>query len=160
MTAIRSSSGRMQELVNSMVDAAMARRAELTAHLSPINLHQVAARVVTVHVPLLPPQVDLVLDVPKDLPPFLADPQTIEHILHNLVANSVEARSRSRSPLCRRRWGLPSAGCSSGMLPAELTLSILRCYRNGGTSLLRADVGVRRGSDQRPRGAVAGGPQL
>lgn len=103
MSGIRASSGRMQDIVNTMLDAAISRRADLAAQLSPINLHAVATRVLSVHVPLLPAQVDLVLDVPTDLPPFLADPQTIEHILHNLVANSVEVRSGARHAAKRIR---------------------------------------------------------
>src|SRR5690606_6028398 len=44
----------------------------------------------------LPPAIELLLDVPEQLPPMLADPTQVEQALFNLITNAVHALGDNR----------------------------------------------------------------
>ncbi|WP_244665120.1 hypothetical protein [Candidatus Symbiopectobacterium sp. 'North America'] len=66
--------------------------------LQPVNLKLVWSRVLMLlENELQAGKLKIINKIPDDLPPFLAAPQWVEQILHNLLINAIQAQQNSAS---------------------------------------------------------------
>ncbi len=80
---------RLQRLIEDLFALSRADLGQLDLHHQAVNVSAVICRTVEVAAPLLwtATKVELIADVPSDLPPVLADETRLEQILHNLLRN-------------------------------------------------------------------------
>ena len=86
---IRRSTDKLETMLNDLLDIAKARSASLEVNLRPIDLVPVLNSAMDICIlPIEQKQQSLEVDIPKTLPPVIADPESFEHIITNLLGNS------------------------------------------------------------------------
>lgn len=84
---MRSSAGRLRNLVRDVLDATRLESAQFTVDIEPIDVHDAINRAVTMMSAL---QRQIVCDIAPDLPLMLADAGRHEQVLLNLLSNAVK----------------------------------------------------------------------
>lgn len=91
LAMIASSARRLAHLVNDLLDFSRLRTRELRLRPGVVDLRSLADVVLTLSRPLLAGRtIELVNDVPADLPLVTADEDRVQQILHNLVGNAIK----------------------------------------------------------------------
>lgn len=95
---------RMKRLVEDLLDLSNIESGRLALDRHPVRVAEVAEPVVALHRDAADKKgLDLVLDVPRDLPPVLADRDRLQQILINLIDNAVKFTSDGKVTLSARR---------------------------------------------------------
>lgn len=84
---------RLTNLVNDLLDFSRLQNrdsAPIELYRSAVDLHAATAAVLELNWPRMPDRIELINDVPLDLPPVFADEDRIQQILHNLVENAIK----------------------------------------------------------------------
>lgn len=88
---IRSSSERMLELVNAILDISRLESGRMPLELRPVALGRLADAALQLLLPAIAEKKQsLERDIPADLPRIVADRQLVERVLQNLVGNAVK----------------------------------------------------------------------
>ncbi len=86
---IRRSAGRLETMLNDLLNIAKARSASLELNLHPTDLVPVINNAIDLCIPPIEQKrQSLSIDLPDTLPPVIADPEGFEHILTNLLGNA------------------------------------------------------------------------
>lgn len=93
---VHSGARRLSGLVNNLIDYGRIRHIGLTVEPEPVLLYPVAHRVLELNRVMAPEAVEFNLQMPEDLT-VMADPDRIEQVLQNLVANAIRAPASGRS---------------------------------------------------------------
>lgn len=89
-TAI-AASGRMQWLIDSLLDVTRLEAGEAQLELTEINLRRFTQEVINRIAPMLGKRaVSILSNIPADLPPIMVDAERIDRVLANLVDNAVK----------------------------------------------------------------------
>ena len=104
LSMIVSSSRRLSQLVNDILDHSRLSHRSLKLRRRPVDLRSLADVVMTLHKPLAAGK-DLELSnaVPADLPAADADEARLEQILHNLVGNAVKFTEAGRVEISAKK---------------------------------------------------------
>lgn len=87
----RTNVNKMTSLINNILDVSRLESGQMPIQPVPVHIPQVAAEVLRIHEPLSQAHgVELVNEVPADLPPAWADPRLTERVLDNLVENAIK----------------------------------------------------------------------
>ncbi len=91
LSMIISSGKRLNSMVNDILDFSKLRSYDIELNLKPINLHVLADIVWKNNAPLVKGKdLELVNEVPSDLPAVYADENRLQQILFNLVGNAIK----------------------------------------------------------------------
>jgi signal transduction histidine kinase len=94
------------------------------------------------------PAVEVVFDVPADLPPMYTDPNMAKVVLNNLVDNALKFTERGRVAITAQRsgQGIAFAVSDTGIgIPAAALSDIFECFRQVDASMTRPYGGVGLG---------------
>ncbi|MDY7012208.1 MAG: ammonium transporter, partial [Cyanobacteriota bacterium] len=140
--AIAQSGRRLFSLVNDLLDFSALKQHALELRLKPVALRQIAALVLTLSQSLLGKKnVQLVNDIPEDLPRARADANRLQQILHNLVGNGIKFTDRgvvkvSAECVARDRIQVVVADTGIG-ISEEATQRIFASFEQGDGSTAR-----------------------
>jgi signal transduction histidine kinase/CheY-like chemotaxis protein len=88
---VAQSGRRLLNLVNDLLDFSKLKHQNIELREKEVYLHGLVDAVLAVtRAPLGESEVELINDVPEDLPPALADEDRVQQILHNLIGNAVK----------------------------------------------------------------------
>ena len=88
---IISSGRRLSRLIDDLLDFSRMKNNDIQLQVKPVNLRQVVQVVLTLSRPLAANKnLELINDVPEDLPLVQADESRLHQILHNLIANGIK----------------------------------------------------------------------
>ncbi|WP_158630169.1 ATP-binding protein [Cohnella sp. AR92] len=91
LTIVMDSGRRLTQLVNELLDYSKMKNGDIALHRSVIDLKTVVDSIVRIHSFLLGGKpIELVNNVPEDMPAVHADSNRLVQILHNLVGNAVK----------------------------------------------------------------------
>jgi CheY-like chemotaxis protein/nitrogen-specific signal transduction histidine kinase len=91
LSIIVSSGRRLSNLINDVLDFSKLKNRNLTLHTKPVDLHTMVEVVLTLSRTLVVHKnLELVNEVPVDLPSAQADENRLQQILHNLVGNAIK----------------------------------------------------------------------
>lgn len=91
LTMIASSGRRLSNLVNDILDFSQLKNKELRPNLKAVDMCRITDVVLTLLRPLTRGKaIELVNDIPSDLPPVIGDENRLQQIMHNLVGNAVK----------------------------------------------------------------------
>ena len=145
---------RLGRLVDQLLDLSKLESGEVPLELEPMALAPIIDQVISrVRRRRAPDRIDLLAEVPDDLPAVDADRERIHQVLFNLVDNAVRftppRRCRSRSPRSARRIGAsrPSRHGRRASRPSTCRALFERFYRADPAALARR----RRRHRHRPR---------
>lgn len=96
LNLVFSSSKRLIGLVNDILDFSRLKYDDLKLHLKTTNLRDIAEIVFSLCQNLVDNQLELVNDIPSDLPPILGDENRLQQILYNLVGNAIKFTSSGK----------------------------------------------------------------
>ena len=80
----------LSHLLGNLLELSRAQANRLFLHVEPISIEKTVQKVVTKMRHLSSPAHQLVIDIPKRLPPVQADELRLERILYNLLENSIK----------------------------------------------------------------------
>ncbi|NQZ05597.1 MAG: response regulator [Algicola sp.] len=94
LAMVVASGKRLANLVNDILDFSKLKNRNLVLNTHPVDLHSMTEVVLTLSRPLLgskgPEELQLINQVPTDLPAALADENRLQQILFNLVGNAIK----------------------------------------------------------------------
>lgn len=91
LTIISSSGRRLANLVNDILDYSKMKNGDIQLNIRPVQIRGLILTVIDVFKHLsLSKDYDILVEIPNDLPPVLADENRVAQILYNLVGNSVK----------------------------------------------------------------------
>ncbi|MCT7963632.1 MASE1 domain-containing protein [Laspinema sp. D1] len=91
LAMISSSGRRLSNLVNDLLDFSKLKHKTLDLQLKPIDLRSLVEIVFTLSLPLVGDKnLNLVNNIPEDLPSVTADENRLQQILHNLIGNAIK----------------------------------------------------------------------
>ncbi len=90
LSLIASSGRRLATLVNDILDFSQLKHKELRLAPRALDLKSVVEMVFFLLKALLPPELELKLDIPADLPAVWADEDRLHQIMYNLVGNAIK----------------------------------------------------------------------
>ncbi|MCP3929299.1 MAG: response regulator [Bacteroidetes bacterium] len=91
LSMIISSGKRLTNLVNDILDFSKLRNQDLSLQLRPVDLHAAVDVVLTLSRPLVKyKEIQLINEVPENVPLADADENRIQQILHNLIGNAIK----------------------------------------------------------------------
>jgi PAS domain S-box-containing protein len=103
---IMSSAGHLLELIDDLLDLSRIEAGKMDVTPAVVGVAPLLARVLSEFVPQAEAKgLSLVLDVPADVPPVLADPMRTRQILLNLVGNAVKFTERGTVTVAARLDG-------------------------------------------------------
>ncbi|MDX6357549.1 MAG: two-component system, OmpR family, sensor histidine kinase KdpD, partial [Nocardioidaceae bacterium] len=98
LAAADESLDRLAALVENLLDMCRLQAGAMSLHVQPTAVVEVAARALVV---LGPEGRQVLVDVPEDLPPVLADPGLLERVLANVVGNALRFSPAGQPPVLR-----------------------------------------------------------
>ncbi|MBW1800393.1 MAG: response regulator, partial [Deltaproteobacteria bacterium] len=91
LSVIISSGRRLANLVNDVLDFSKLKNRDITLHLKPVDIHALAAAVLTVSRRLAAgKRIELINAVPDTIPPVSCDEDRMQQILYNLIGNAIK----------------------------------------------------------------------
>ncbi|MEM7370448.1 MAG: response regulator [Bacteroidota bacterium] len=91
LSMIISSGKRLSNLVNDILDYSQLNNTEIVLHPKAVDLHALISVVLHINRPLTQgKEIELINDIPKDLPPIHADENRLQQIMHNLIGNGIK----------------------------------------------------------------------
>ena len=91
LSKINKHSDNLVKLINDLLDISRIESRRVTIKIEPLNLNELIDTVSDLLTPQLnEKQIDLIIQVPKDLPPILADSTQIERVFINLIGNAIK----------------------------------------------------------------------
>jgi signal transduction histidine kinase/class 3 adenylate cyclase len=91
LSMLISAGKRLHKLVNDIMDFSRLRNAELQLFLKPLDVRSLTEMVLRINQPIAKVKnLNLINNIPTDLPIVLADEDRLQQILHNLIGNAVK----------------------------------------------------------------------
>ena len=101
LAMVVASGKRLSNLVNDILDFSKLKSHSITLHTKPLDIHILADVVMTLSGPLVgDKKLQLINDVPTDLPPVEADEDRVQQVLHNLVGNGIKFTESGYVTIC------------------------------------------------------------
>ena len=146
---ILSSGRRLNMLVDDILDFSKLKTKDLSLNRQPTDIFSTTDVVVALSSILVgKKRIELINDVPSDLPLVSADESRLQQILHNLISNAIKfTESGSVRVHARQREGLVEVSVSdTGLgIPEEKLDLIFESFEQGDDSLTRAYGGTGLG---------------
>jgi sensor histidine kinase YesM len=135
LSVILAVSRKLSSLIRDIIDMEKIKRNELRFRLAPTDVRSASSIVLDVIRHLNDnTRVELVTDIPADLPPVVADENRLMQVLFNLLGNAVKFTERGRVTLSARAEGAVVAvsveDTGIGMMPEEQT-KMFRAFSQG-----------------------------
>ncbi|MCK4542775.1 MAG: hypothetical protein KAU17_11130, partial [Spirochaetales bacterium] len=119
LSLIASSGRRLTYLINDILDFSRLKEGDIELQKNPVDLSRLVNTLLVLSKPLCSGKpVELINEVPADLPPVAGDVNRIQQILHNLVGNAVKFTKEGSIKVTARKLGGTSG--SAGMM--EITV--------------------------------------
>jgi diguanylate cyclase (GGDEF)-like protein len=97
LSLVVSSARRLSSLVNDILDYAKLRHKNITLQQRPVDLHTIAELVLILTQSVVGKKsIQLVNEVPADLPAVYADENRLQQVLHNLIGNAIKFTAEGR----------------------------------------------------------------
>ena len=91
LSMIISSSRRLSNLVNDILDYSKMKNESLELHIKPVNLRDISELILTLSTPLVGNKpVVLINEIPDTVPAVMADEDRLQQILYNLIGNAIK----------------------------------------------------------------------
>lgn len=91
LSLVIAASRRLFHLVSDLIDFSQLKHREIRLIARPIWLREVVEVVIKLSIPTIgEKQIQLINDVPSELPPIQADEDRLQQILHNLIGNAIK----------------------------------------------------------------------
>ncbi len=148
LTMVVASGKRLTALVNDILDFSQLRNRTLKVYLEATAFQQIAERVCALAKPLAKEKkLDLIVDIPADLPPVRADRNRLQQVLVNLLGNAVkytetgEVRLTARVAMGRLEVAVRDTGIG---IPPALQRTIFQSFEqiDGTAKRLRGGAGL------------------
>ena len=138
---IKASGRRLANLVNDILDFSKAQSEGLLLQKGPVDLHTVTDLVLALSLPLLKDkELELINDIPEDLPLADADADRLQQILHNLIGNGIKFTHSGevRIAAALRSDQLAVTVSDTGIgIPADQFEAIFKSFEQGDGSTAR-----------------------
>ncbi|MBE7380096.1 MAG: ammonium transporter [Leptolyngbya sp. SIO1E4] len=153
LSLIVASGRRLSNLINDILDFSTLRQRTLTLQLRSISLRSLVDEVLTLSAGLIRHQsLQLVNEIPADLPPVRADENRLQQILHNLIGNAIKFTESgtvaiSAAPLAddpEKKMVITVADTGMGIPAAKLT-RIFESFEQADGSVARQHGGTGLG---------------
>jgi signal transduction histidine kinase/CheY-like chemotaxis protein len=96
---IHAAAAQLRDMVDELLDLAKAEAGQLEPHLTEVDLIGLVNDLCTSLRPITPDEIEIVANVPADLPPMRTDPLLLGQVLRNLLSNAVKFTDRGRVTL-------------------------------------------------------------
>lgn len=125
LAMISSSGRRLSNLVNDLLDFSKLKHKTLELQLKPIDLRSLVEIVFTLSLPLVGNKtLNLVNNIPENLPSVTADENRLQQVLHNLVGNAIKFTETGTIEITAQRIsGNESVEQLSSVSQLEITIS-------------------------------------
>lgn len=111
LSLLVSSGRRLSNLINDLLDFSQMRNQHVKLQLRPIGLREMADIVLMLNQPLIGQKnLQLVNEIPSNIPLVSADENRIQQILHNLVANGIKFTENGHVTISAKIADLPRMG--------------------------------------------------
>lgn len=149
LSMVIASGKRLSNLVNDIMDFSKLQNADLGLEMKPIDLRSTVDIILKINKPMTRgKEVELINNIPTNLPAVEADENRIQQIFHNLVGNAVKFTPKGTVTLSARQTGdmIEIAVADTGIgIPDDKQKGIFTAFTQGDGSISRTYSGTGLG---------------